>query len=80
MTDKRKVRIEQIKGGYILTNMTLFDEREAITTTEELFKRLLQIFEGRFDMLHGRQKQLFGHKDFYGKVTISREEPFSAAP
>lgn len=62
-----EIKIEAIKGGYILTaNRRAFPERELISTTEELFEDLLQIFEGRADCFRG---------DMYGKVTISREEP-----
>ena len=62
-----KIEIEKIKGGYILTtNRGLSPERELVSTTEELFEDLLQIFEGRADCFHG---------DMYGKVIISREEP-----
>lgn len=63
---KNSVEIEKIDGGYILIEKTMFPKRQIIVTTEQLFEKLLQMFEGRADCFHG---------DMYGKVTINREEP-----
>jgi len=41
-------------------------DKELVPTTEELFNKLLLLFEARSDTFTG---------DSYGKVTISREEP-----
>lgn len=61
-----KIEIEKIKGGYILNRKEFGENRELISTTEQLFEDLLLIFEGRADCFHG---------DIYGKVMINREEP-----
>ena len=61
-----KIEIEKIKGGYILNRKEYGENRELISTTEELFENLLLIFEGRADSFH---------RDMYGKVSIDREEP-----
>ena len=61
------VEIEKIKGGYLVTVLSLIKrDKELVPTTEELFNKLLLLFEARSDTFTG---------DSYGKVTISREEP-----
>lgn len=60
-----KIEIEKIKGGYILNRKEYGDNRELIFTTEELFEKLLQIFEGRANCFH---------ENMYGKVIIERKE------
>ena len=64
---ERKITIEQVESGYIVTTYpTLGMEREVFTTLDEVFEELLSQFEGRYPGWHG---------DRYGRVVIHRDEP-----
>lgn len=56
-------RIEKVENGYILSND---HSKEIVNTTDDLFKRLLLILEGRSENFTG---------DMYGRVIIHRSHP-----
>lgn len=59
------MKIRKVINGYVLER-TSWGNEEVYTTLDEVFRELLQHFEGRCKSFGG---------DMYGKVTIERERP-----